>query len=616
MLEIILTNLFKNNLIIGFMIILIFNVLFLAVKYTIISECKGKSYRVFIPVLGEIEMYKASNSSVFKYIFLTLFPFIFTTSKMYNSNFLFVFVLIYLLIRMKVLYKRNYNIFKRIYNFDSIINYKSISKYSFFSLIDHKLVFIIFLYRNSIETKVNKKRKKVKYFALFLAFIINFTVIFTESVNAASLNVTNYLKNAKIYNQELLMASNENEMIDSIKKERKVLIKLGINDRKKDNNMYFDVYDHNGQPFYGEMSVNDRINLNAEDYCKNNHRIVTYYSYQGEFLSHYAVCFDCSFQRITAVQDVIEGKKIISSKKLKAAFDEVENENISNQEEVKPEKVEKPKNDIVNKKKDGIIGSINEGVKKIIDNPEEVIALFTNLSFAIAFETVLAMTGLSWISDCIDIAMLIKAVINDPTILTMNGIISVGNIIGVSLMIISTGALLSVLPNNFKSVIKKFSDKIYTTSKKAIDKFVKKIFKDKLYDLNLNITKAINKIRKPYKHYPKKSINDLPQNVQIAFKGYSSNNWMGQYRGQVVNGYSVDAGRHWKNDYLQMPETNNSGQKIKYFEYDVNTRKKGDNRDAERFVVSEDGTVYYTDSHYKTYIEIKERVRNDKKQNS
>ncbi len=518
MLEIILTNLFKNNLIIGFMIILIFNVLFLTVKYTIISKCKGKSYRAFIPVLGEIEMYKVSNSSVFKYIFLTLFPFIFTIPKIYNSNFLFVFVLIYILIRMKVLYKRNFNIFKRIYNWSSIINYKSISKYSYFSLIDHKLVFIIFLYRNSIEIKENNKRKKSKYLALFLAFIINFTIIFTESVNAASLNVTNYLKNEKIYNQELLMASNENEMIDSIKKERKVLIKLGINDRKKDNDIYFDVFDHNGQPFYGELSVNDEINLNAEDYCKNNHRIVTYYSYQGEFLSHYAVCFDCSFQRITNVQDVIEGKKIISSQKLKAAFDEVENENISEQEEVKPEKVEKPKNDIVNKKKEGIIGSINEGVKKIIDNPEEIISLFTNFSFAIAFETVLAMTGLSWISDCIDIAMLIKSV-----------------------------------------------------------------------------------------------INDLPQNAQKAFKGYSSNNWMGQYKGQVTKGYQVDAGKKWENRHLQMPAINNSGQVIKYFEYDVNTRKKGVNRDAERFVVSEDGTVYYTDSHYKTYIEIKERVRNDKK---
>lgn len=44
---------------------------------------------------------------------------------------------------------------------------------------------------------------------------------------------------------------------------------------------------------------------------------------------------------------------------------------------------------------------------------------------------------------------------------------------------------------------------------------------------------------------------------------------------------------------------------ITYREYDVNPKVKGVPRDSERIVIGSDGSVWYTNDHYKTFVSIK-----------
>ena len=49
---------------------------------------------------------------------------------------------------------------------------------------------------------------------------------------------------------------------------------------------------------------------------------------------------------------------------------------------------------------------------------------------------------------------------------------------------------------------------------------------------------------------------------------------------------------------------------INYKEYDINPYIKGQNRGAERIVIGDDGSVWYTNDHYYTFIQIDRDVQN------
>jgi len=90
-------------------------------------------------------------------------------------------------------------------------------------------------------------------------------------------------------------------------------------------------------------------------------------------------------------------------------------------------------------------------------------------------------------------------------------------------------------------------------------------------------------------------IDDLPANVVNAYTAYEVHGWKGNFAGQTPG---TNAGRSWGNTINQLPTTDSSGNPITYREFDVNNRIPGADRDAERFVVGSDGSIYYTDSHY------------------
>lgn len=84
------------------------------------------------------------------------------------------------------------------------------------------------------------------------------------------------------------------------------------------------------------------------------------------------------------------------------------------------------------------------------------------------------------------------------------------------------------------------------------------------------------------------------------YLSYTKYGWKGNVPGEG----NMKAGGQFKNAEHILPEMDKNGNLIKYREFDINPRN-GANRDAERFVVGSDGSVYYTQSHYSEFSKIK-----------
>ena len=93
----------------------------------------------------------------------------------------------------------------------------------------------------------------------------------------------------------------------------------------------------------------------------------------------------------------------------------------------------------------------------------------------------------------------------------------------------------------------------------------------------------------------KMNLEDLPQNVQDAFKKYDDAGWQGNVPGQTKG---TKAGKLYLNSDRSLPAVDGNGNPITYKEWDVNNKQPGQCRDGERFITGSDGSIYYTDSHY------------------
>lgn len=103
-----------------------------------------------------------------------------------------------------------------------------------------------------------------------------------------------------------------------------------------------------------------------------------------------------------------------------------------------------------------------------------------------------------------------------------------------------------------------------------------------IIDKSVNITKEIDK-----------NFNKLSQQEKDIFYKYEKSGWKGQ-----VSGGPAYAGKEYRNFDKKLPLN------TRYREFDVN-KKMGKSRDSVRFLRGDNGTVYYTDDHYKTFIRIK-----------
>lgn len=74
--------------------------------------------------------------------------------------------------------------------------------------------------------------------------------------------------------------------------------------------------------------------------------------------------------------------------------------------------------------------------------------------------------------------------------------------------------------------------------------------------------------------------------------------------GKAPEGYV--GGRHFGNYEKLLPENNKITQKkISYREWDVNPKKQGKSRGAERLVTGNDKSAYYTKDHYQSFTQIR-----------
>ena len=89
--------------------------------------------------------------------------------------------------------------------------------------------------------------------------------------------------------------------------------------------------------------------------------------------------------------------------------------------------------------------------------------------------------------------------------------------------------------------------------------------------------------------------------VTIPDKAVEIANKMKENNGVAPEGYK--GGRTYKNIPLEegaqiLPEG------VSYKEYDVNPFIKGQNRGTDRLVIGDDGSVWYTDDHYYTFVKL------------
>lgn len=109
---------------------------------------------------------------------------------------------------------------------------------------------------------------------------------------------------------------------------------------------------------------------------------------------------------------------------------------------------------------------------------------------------------------------------------------------------------------------------------------------------------------KTYTNIKKGTINELPDLPKEMFYKYEQHGW----RGNLPNMGNIKAGKKWENDpiyhetWVRLPEKDSLGNKVYYREFDIYPK---DNRGPERFVVGSDNSVYYTDTHYHSFIKLK-----------
>ena len=74
------------------------------------------------------------------------------------------------------------------------------------------------------------------------------------------------------------------------------------------------------------------------------------------------------------------------------------------------------------------------------------------------------------------------------------------------------------------------------------------------------------------------------------------------------NGVAMDGyvgGRRFGNFENLLPKKDASGKRIEYQEWDVNPKIQGKNRGTERLITGSDGKAYYTNDHYRSFVEVK-----------
>lgn len=73
----------------------------------------------------------------------------------------------------------------------------------------------------------------------------------------------------------------------------------------------------------------------------------------------------------------------------------------------------------------------------------------------------------------------------------------------------------------------------------------------------------------------------------------------------AANAPGTQGGRTFGNREGLLPRTGADGRQLRFQEWDVNPKKPGRGRDAERIVTADDGSAWYTLDHYRSFVRIR-----------
>lgn len=72
-----------------------------------------------------------------------------------------------------------------------------------------------------------------------------------------------------------------------------------------------------------------------------------------------------------------------------------------------------------------------------------------------------------------------------------------------------------------------------------------------------------------------------------------------------ANAPGTKGGERFGNREDRLPDSDSAGRSITYREWDVNPKRPGRSRDAERIVTGSDGSAWYTGDHYETFTRMR-----------
>lgn len=92
---------------------------------------------------------------------------------------------------------------------------------------------------------------------------------------------------------------------------------------------------------------------------------------------------------------------------------------------------------------------------------------------------------------------------------------------------------------------------------------------------------------------------EIPDHVRATLALIDAGEWP-----EAADAPGTRGGSVFRNNEGLLPATSAAG-RIVYREWDVNPKAPGRSRDAERIVTGSDGSVWYTDDHYRSFVQIR-----------
>jgi guanyl-specific ribonuclease Sa len=94
--------------------------------------------------------------------------------------------------------------------------------------------------------------------------------------------------------------------------------------------------------------------------------------------------------------------------------------------------------------------------------------------------------------------------------------------------------------------------------------------------------------------------SDAPARVLVTLVEIDAGRWP-----DSANAPGTKGGITFRNSEGRLPAVGAGGGRVVYQEWDVNAKKNGQGRDAERIVTGNDGSAWYTLDHYDTFVRIR-----------